>query len=115
MRWSPVTWAGPHAQLAPSADGYVASLVSHANEPLLRRHTQPARLDPRESLPAWGTAVAAMQARGEGLAWGVVDARGEAVGGTTFLDVTLADRRVEIGNIGLGKTVQRTEDYTNVP
>ncbi|PHX84841.1 MAG: hypothetical protein CK538_09915 [Opitutia bacterium] len=62
-------------------------------------------MDPRESLPAWGTAVAAMQARGEGLAWGVVDARGEAVGGTMFLDVTLADWRVEIGNTWFGRTV----------
>ena len=102
-------------RLAPSADGQVAALASHANEPQRRRHPQPARLDPRASLPAWGTAVGATQARGEGLAWVVVDARGEAVGGTTFLDVTLADRRVEIGNTRFGRPVQRTADYANVP
>jgi RimJ/RimL family protein N-acetyltransferase len=51
----------------------------------------------------------AAQARGEGLAFAIIDqGRGEAVGGTTYMDVAMADRRLEIGNTWLGRAAWRT-------
>lgn len=109
MKLSPVTLTGRHVRLEPLTDEHLASLVQHGNDAELWRYMKHARPDARESVRAWSDAVQTMAARGEGLAWAVVDvARGEAVGGTTYLDVAMADRRLEIGNTWLGRAVWRT-------
>ncbi len=104
-----VMLTGKFVRLEPLADGHLAALARHGGDAELWKYMKHARPDPQESLLAWFAAVRAMEARGEGLAWAVVDAAsGEAVGGTTFLDVASADRRVEIGNTWLGRAVWRT-------
>ena len=109
MKISSVTLAGRHVRLEPLAEAHGEALLRHGNDVELWRYMKHARPDARDSVRAWGEAVQTMAARGEGLAWAVIDvARGEAVGGTTFLDVAMADRRVEIGNTWLGRAAWRT-------
>jgi RimJ/RimL family protein N-acetyltransferase len=64
---------------------------------------------PRESVRAWFERARAATERGEVVAWAIVDvANGEAVGGTTYLDIALADKRVEIGSTWHAKAVWRS-------
>jgi RimJ/RimL family protein N-acetyltransferase len=109
MKLSPVTLSGRHVRLEPLTDAHLPALERHGNDADLWKYMKHARPDPRDALRAWAVAVRAMAAKGEGLAWAVVDAAsGEAVGGTTYLDVAPADKRLEIGNTWLGKAVWRT-------
>ena len=67
------------------------------------------RDDPRESVRTWFERAMAGTARGDVFAWAIVDvASGEAVGGTTYLDIALADKRVEIGSTWHGRAFWRT-------
>ena len=105
----PVTLAGRHVRLEPLAEAHFGALTRHGSDPELWQYMKHARPDPAESVRVWGAAVRAMVAKGDGLAWTVVDAAsGEAVGGTTYLDVAAADRRLEIGHTWLGKAAWRT-------
>ena len=109
MKLYPVTLSGRHVRLEPLADAHLEALERHGNDADLWKYMKYARPDPREAVRAWSVAVRAMTAKGDGLAWAVVDAAsGEAVGGTTYLDVAPADKRLEIGNTWLGKAVWRT-------
>lgn len=96
-------------RLEPLADAHLEALERHGDDADLWKYMKYARPDPREAVRAWSVAVRAMTAKGDGLAWAVVNAAsGEAVGGTTYLDVAPADKRLEIGNTWLGKAVWRT-------
>jgi RimJ/RimL family protein N-acetyltransferase len=109
MKLFPVTLSGRHVRLEPLVDGHMEALGRHGNDVDLWKFMKYARPDPREAVRAWSEAVRAMTAKGDGLAWAVVDAAsGEAVGGTTYLDVAPADKRLEIGNTWLGKAVWRS-------
>ena len=95
--------------MEPLAGAHMEALLRHGNDADLWSYMKYARPDPRDAVRAWGEAVQTMAAKGDGLAWAVVDAAsGEAVGGTTYLDVAVADKRLEIGNTWLGKAVWRT-------
>ena len=109
MKLSPVTLSGRQVRLEPLAESHCESLMRHGDDADLWSYMKYARPDPREAVRAWGEAVRAMTAKGDGLAWAVVDAAsGEAVGGTTYLEIAPADKRLEIGNTWLGKAVWRT-------
>ena len=109
MKISPVTLEGRQVRLEPLADVHMEGLMRHGDDDELWRYLTYARAHPADSVRAWSEAVRAAQAKGDGLAWAIVDAvSGEAVGGTTFLDVSLADKRLEIGNTWLGKAAWRT-------
>ena len=109
MQLSPVTLTGRHVRLEPFAAVHVESLVRHGADAELWRYTLCLRPDPVESVRVWCVRQLAGNARGEGLAFAVIDvARGEAVGGTTYLDVSLPDRRLEIGNTWLARAVWRS-------
>lgn len=113
MKISPVTLSGRYVRLEPLADAHMESLARHGNDTELWLYMKQARANPTDSVRAWSEAVRAAEAKGDGLAWAVVDAAsGEAVGGTTFLDVAPADRRLEIGNTWLGKAAWRTASNT---
>ena len=109
MQLSPVTLTGRHVRLEPFAAGHVDSLVRHGADAELWRYSMCLRPDPVAAVRVWCERQLAANARGDGLAFAVIDvARGEAVGGTTYLDVSLADRRLEIGNTWLACAVWRS-------
>ena len=109
MKLSPVTLAGRRARLEPLAEQHLASLVRHGADVEIWRWMPTLRDDPRESVRAWFERAMAGTARGEVVAWAIVDVTsGEAVGGTTYLDIALADKRVEIGSTWHGRVFWRT-------
>ncbi len=109
MQLEPVTLKGRSVRLEPLAEAHFVALARHGGDAELWRYMKHARPAPADSVRAWVDAVRAAQARGDGLAWAVVDvANGEAVGGTTFMEVAPADKRLEIGNTWLGKAAWRT-------
>ena len=109
MNVSPVTLAGRAVRLEPLEEKHHAALARHGADGELWRYSLCRREDPAESVRVWCESVRAAQARGDGVAWAVVDAAsGEAVGGTTYLDVAEAHQRLEIGNTWLGRATWRT-------
>jgi len=109
MTLSPVTLAGRHARLEPLGEHHLASLLRHGADADIWRWMPTLRDDPRESVRVWFERATTGTARGDVVAWAIVDAAsGEAVGGTTYLDLALADKRVEIGSTWHAKAVWRT-------
>ena len=109
MQLSPVTLSGRHARLEPLGEPHLPSLLRHGGDRDIWRWMPTLRDDPRESVRVWFERAVAATARGDVVAWAIVDvASGEAVGGTTYLDIALADKRVEIGSTWHGKKFWRT-------
>ena len=109
MQIPPVTLAGRHARLEPLGENHLASLLRHGADAEIWRWMPTLRDDPRESVRAWFERAMAATERGDVVAWAIVDAASdEAVGGTTYLDIALADKRVEIGSTWHGKAFWRT-------
>ena len=109
MILSPVTLTGRYARLEPLGERHLASLLRHGADAQIWRWMPTLRDDPRESVQVWFERATAGTARGEVIAWAIVEvASGEAVGGTTYLDLALADKRVEIGSTWHARAVWRT-------
>jgi RimJ/RimL family protein N-acetyltransferase len=109
MQISPVTLAGRHARLEPLAPAHFESLARHGADAEVWRWMPSRRADPRESVRVWCEQSTALAARGECIAFAVIDVtRGEAVGGTTYMDISEANRRLEIGSTWLAKFAWRT-------
>ena len=109
MNLSPVTLTGRYARLEPLGERHLASLLRHGADAQIWRWMPTLRDDPRESVQVWFERATAGTARGEVIAWAIVEvASGEAVGGTTYLDLALADKRVEIGSTWQARAVWRT-------
>ena len=109
MALTPVTLAGRHARLEPLREDHLASLVRHGSDAAIWRWMPTLRDDPAESVRVWFERAISATARGDVAAWAIVDvACGEAVGGTTYLDIALADKRVEIGSTWHGRAFWRT-------
>jgi RimJ/RimL family protein N-acetyltransferase len=109
MKLFPVTLTGRHVRLEPLAESHLASLLRHGADAAIWRWMPTLRDDPRESVRIWFERAVAGTARGDVVAWAIVDvASGDAVGGTTYLDIALADKRVEIGSTWHAPAVWRT-------
>lgn len=109
MNLSPVTLMGRHARLEPLGEPHLASLRRHGADAQIWRWMPTLRADPRESVQVWFDRASAAAARGDVVAWAVVEiATGEAVGGTTYLDIAPADKRLELGSTWLARAVWRT-------
>jgi RimJ/RimL family protein N-acetyltransferase len=109
MKVSPVTLTGRHARLEPLGEQHLPALLRHGADREIWRWMPTLRDDPRESVRVWFERAQAGAARGEVLPWAIVAvASGEAVGGTTYLDLAPADKRLEIGSTWHAKAVWRT-------
>ena len=119
MPLTPVTLTGRHVRLEPLAAAHADALVRNGADAEVWRWMPSLRDDPRKSVRAWCETVMPMHARGEMVAFAIVDlARGpssqgsdaasEAVGGTTFFDYSEAHRRVEVGYTWLAKSAWRS-------
>lgn len=109
MKLTPVTLAGRHVRLEPLAASHLEALVRNGADAEVWRWMTMPQGDAAGSVRAWYETVMPVMARGEMVAFAIVDqARGEAVGGTTLFDYSEAHRRVEIGYTWLSKFAWRT-------
>lgn len=109
MKLSPLTLVGRQVRLEPLAASHHAAMERLGAEAEVWRWMTFPRADPRESVRAWCATLGAMHARGEAVAFAIVDTtRGEAVGGTVLFDYSEAHKRVEIGYTWLARPVWRT-------
>lgn len=109
MQLRPVTLAGRHVRLEPIAEHHVADLVRHAADPEIWTHFGGPKLDTVEALRARIEAQQGERERGQAITFAIVPlATGEATGTTTYFDVSVPDRRLEIGSTWLGRSVWRT-------
>jgi N-acetyltransferase len=109
MQVTPVILTGRHVRLEPIIATHAASLSRPAADAEIWQYTSYGRPNPQDALQAWFERVTQQQALGNILGFVIVDlARGEAVGGTTYLDISKPDRRLEIGNTWLGRACWRT-------
>ncbi len=109
MRIPPTILTGRHVRLEPLAITHLAALTRHGADAEIWQWTAHRRADPGESVRVWGERAMEATASGAAVAFAVIDvARGEAVGGTTYMDISPADRRLEIGSTWLGRAVWRT-------
>ncbi len=109
MKLSPVTLTGRHARLEPLDQKHLPSLLKHGADAQIWRWMPTYHADPRESVRQWFERSLASAAAGTVLPWAIVSvATGEAVGGTTYLDIALADKRIEIGSTWHSPAVWRT-------
>jgi N-acetyltransferase len=105
----PVTLTGRHVRLEPITAVHFDPLLRHGAEAELWQYTSYRRPDPREAFRAWFERVSQQQALGKMVGFVIQDlSRKEPVGGTTYLDIVEADRRLEIGNTWLGRSAWRT-------
>lgn len=109
MQLRPVTLVGRLVMLEPIAERHIADLVRHAADPEIWTHFGGAKLDTAEALRARIEAQQGERERGQALTFAVVSLlTSEAVGTTTYFDVSVPDRRLEIGSTWLGRSVWRT-------
>ncbi len=105
----PVTLAGRHVRLEPLSSAHLADLAPLADDPEIWRFMSFADLRSPAALQGWVQKAQAEQARGEGIAFAVVDAAsGQAVGSTSLYDISAPHRRLELGRTWLGKPYRRT-------
>ncbi len=108
MAWlEPVTLTGTHASLVPLAQSHAEALAQASAEGDLWRvwytnvpnaQTMPAEIERRLGL----------QRAGSMLPFTVLDAAGQPVGMTTYMNVDAKHKRVEIGSTWYGQRVQRS-------
>src|SRR3954462_9756307 len=99
MKLSPVTLTGRHVRREPIAESHIPSLVSHAADDEVWTHFGGAKLNTVEALRGRIGSQQAERERGDVLTFAVVPlATGGAVGMTTYFDVSVPDRRLEIGS-----------------
>ncbi|MEL6640663.1 MAG: GNAT family protein [Pseudomonadota bacterium] len=102
MIWPPpVTLAGQHVTLEPLAQSHAADLVTAARA---LGHLWYTSIPKPEDIPA---EIDARTATPDMCAFAQIDATGTAVGMTTYLHTSKADRRVEIGATWLAPQAQR--------
>lgn len=106
----PVILTGRHVRLEPLTPAHQPALARHGQEAEIWRYMPNAvHPDPAVSVRTWCEQTLAADARGAFRSFAIIDrARGEAVGGTSYLDISPPDQRVEIGNTWLGAAARRT-------
>ena len=108
MSWlQPVTLRGRHATLEPLSPAHLDDLTDAVRDGELWRLWYTIVPSP-EGMAAEIERRLALQARGTMLPFAVLDDDGRGVGMTTYMNVDLAVRRVEIGSTWYARRVQRT-------
>ena len=108
MPWpDPVTFKGQHASLLPLSHDHATALAAAARDGELWKLWYTAVPSP-EGMVAEIDRRLALQAAGSMLPWTVLDASGQAVGMTTYMNIDAAHKRVEIGSTWYASSVQRS-------
>ena len=104
---APVTLKGEHTSLVPLAQSHAEALRAAALDGELWKLWYTTVPSP-EGMVAEIDRRMALQAAGSMLPWAVLDARGQAVGMTTYMNIDAAQKRVEIGSTWYASSVQRS-------
>jgi len=108
MNWlQPVTLRGRHATLEPLAPAHRDDMVEAVRDGELWRLWYTSVPSP-ENMAAEIERRLRLQAKGTMLPFAVLDAEGRGAGMTTYMNVDLAVRRVEIGSTWYARRVQRS-------
>ncbi len=95
--------------MEPLTTVHLPALQRQGTDTEIWRYMPCRRPDTAESVRAWFEQVTTNMAAGHGLAFALIEVtRNEAVGGTTYMDISEQDRRLEIGNTWLGRAAWRT-------
>ena len=104
----PVTLAGRHVRLEPLSPEHCAALAARAAEDQLWRLWFTSVPEPQHMRAEIDRRLA-LQASGAMLAFTVLDQpAAEIVGMTTYMNIDLANRRLEIGSTWIARSTQRT-------
>ncbi|SLN56133.1 hypothetical protein PEL8287_03012 [Roseovarius litorisediminis] len=101
---SPITLTGKHASLEPLAQTHAADLASAAKGVQGLWYTS---IPTPDAVQAEIDRRLGLQTTGTMLPFAILDAKGAAVGMTTYMNVDAGNRRVEIGSTWLGRSAQR--------
>ena len=108
MQIEPVTLAGRHVRLEPLGPAHADPLWEQARDPELWRWTV-SRINSRSDFDAYLDRAHAEAAAGSSLPFATVEtAGGKPVGSTRFGNISVRDRRVEIGWTWIGRPWQRS-------
>ncbi len=108
MQIAPVTLTGRHVRLEPLAESHAESLWEIAREPELWRWTV-SKVSTRADFDRYLQRALAEAAGGTGLPFATIElATGRPVGSTRFGNISMRDRRAEIGWTWVGVPWQRT-------
>lgn len=113
MDLHPLTLPGRIIRLEPLSLDHVPALAAAGRDPAIWRY-MPYPFDGSEGfMRAWVSEVLARQARGTDLPFAVVvQAGGQAIGATRYMDIRPADRGLEIGGTWYAPAHQRTAANT---
>jgi RimJ/RimL family protein N-acetyltransferase len=105
----PVVLAGRHVRLEPLEPRHAADLAAAGADPEVWRWMPFAPPRGEADMAAIVAELREREAAGEQVSFAQVEvASGRAVGMTTYLDIALADRRIEIGSTWIGRPWWRT-------
>ncbi len=109
MNLSPVTLTGQWAELVPLSIEHAADLWRVADDEEIWRYTLYETPHSYQDMKAIVQDALNRQARGEVVAWAIIDrASGRAIGQTRYLDISVEHCHVEIGSTWLGRAYWRT-------
>jgi RimJ/RimL family protein N-acetyltransferase len=109
---APVTLTGRFVRLEPLTSGHVGALAAIAGEPTLWTWFT-TRLNERDALEAYVSEALAAQRAGSALPFvTVLQATGDLIGSTRFMNISARDGRLEIGATWLAPRHQRTAANT---
>lgn len=107
QRIDPIELKGEHAALVPLSQNHCADLQEAAEDGTLHRLWY-TTIPSAEGMAADINRRLRLQEAGSMVPFAVLDAAGKAVGMTTYMNVEMAHRRVEIGSTWYRASVQRT-------
>ena len=108
MPWpDPITLSGRHATLEPLTREHHDAMVDAAKDGELWKLWYTGVPEPDEMMTEVNRRIE-LQASGSMLPFAVLDASGNAVGMTTFMNIDAVHRRIEIGSTWYANRVQRS-------
>lgn len=109
MNLSPVTLTGQNVQLIPMLRDHVPELTRIGSDPDIWKFMRYGTIDTEQKMQVWVNDLLRLQGVGSDLPFTVVHrASGQIAGATRFLNISQANRSVEIGGTWYGIAFQRT-------
>lgn len=109
MQIEPVTLEGRRVRLIPMTRDYAEALFRAADFPEIWEHTGTFPIDSLDAMKRYVDTALAEQVAGRAIPFVTTDpATGEVIGSTRFANISVADRRVEIGWTWMCPDRQRT-------
>jgi RimJ/RimL family protein N-acetyltransferase len=105
----PITLTGQHVRLEPMTTAHVPDLAAVGLEANIWKYMVYGQMNTEADLRAWVMDILEMQSRGTDLPFAVIDLNsGRAIGATRYMNISRADRSLEIGGTWYAVAYQRT-------